>query len=85
MVQQNCQEETTISENPLQGGNKRQGAKISVENFKVNRDSLKRQNQLMTLNPVQTSGRFKVTSTIVITMNLEFNSMSQKKKRSLFH
>ena len=35
MVQQNCQEETTNSENPLQGGNEPWGVKISVENFKA--------------------------------------------------
>ena len=37
MVQQKCQEETTNSENPLRGGNKPQGVKISVENFKAKR------------------------------------------------
>ena len=36
MVQQNSQEETTNSENPLLGGNNPLGAKISVENLKVN-------------------------------------------------
>ena len=35
MVQQNCQEEITSSENPLQDGNKPKGAKFSVKNFKA--------------------------------------------------
>ena len=39
----------------------------------------------MALKPVPTSGRFKVTSPIVITMNLEFNSACRKTKHSLFH
>ena len=41
--------------------------------------------QQMTLKPGPTSGRFKVTSFIVITMNLEFNSMCRRKKHSQFH
>ena len=63
MAQQNCQEDTTDSENPHKGGNKLWGAKTSVENF------LNRQNQKMTLKPVPTSGRFKVTSSQVMTWN----------------
>ena len=39
----------------------------------------------MTLKPRKIFGPFKVTSIIVITMNLEFNSMCRKKKHSLFH
>ena len=58
---------------------------MSVENFKANREGLHRQNQLMTLKPVSTSGRSKVTSSIVITMNFEFNSTCRRKKHSLFH
>ena len=34
---------------------------------------------------VPASGRFKVTSFIAITTNLENNSMCRKKKHSLFH
>ena len=41
----------------------------------VNLESADRQNQQMTLKPGPTSGRFKVISSIVITMNFEFNSM----------
>ena len=36
-------------------------------------------------SPVPTFGRSKVTSSIVITVNLEFNSMCRRKKHSLFH
>ena len=50
----------------------------------MNLESLNRQNQLMTLKPVPTSGRSKVTSSIVITMNLGFNSTRRRKKHSLF-
>ena len=78
MAQQNCQEETTNSENPLKDGNKPQGVKISVENFKANRECLNRQNQQMTLKLGKTSGRFKVTSFIAITLNHEFNSVSKE-------
>ena len=39
----------------------------------------------MTLKRRKTSGRFKVTSPIVITLNLEFNSTCRRKKQSLFH
>ena len=59
-------------------------AKLS-ENFMVNRESLNRQKQKMTLKPVPTSGRFKVTSSIVNTKTLEFNSTSRRKKHFLFH
>ena len=51
----------------------------------VNLESVDRQNQQMTLKPGPTSGRLKVTSSIVITMNLEFNSMCPRKKHSPFH
>ena len=69
MAQQNCQEDTTNSENPHLGGNNLQGAKTSVKNFEANQKVLNRQNQKMTLKPVPTSGRFKVTSSHVITWN----------------
>ena len=51
----------------------------------ANRESLKRQNQQMTLKPVATSVRFRVTSSLVTTMNLEFNSVCGRNKHSLFH
>ena len=43
------------------------------------------QNQKMTLKLGETSGRFTVTSSVVIIWNLEFNSVRHKKKHSLFH
>ena len=85
MVQQKCQEETTNSEIPLKGANEPQGVKISVGCFKVNRESLNRLNPQMTLKPVPIFGRSQVTSSIVITMNLEFNSACRRKKHSPFH
>ena len=48
-------------------------------------ERLDQQNQQMTLKPVPTFGRCKVTSSIVITMNLEFNSTCRRKKHSLLH
>ena len=59
-----------------------QGARISAENFMVNRESLNRQKPQMTLKPVPTSGRFKVTSSVVITMNLGLNSTCPRKEHS---
>ena len=53
--------------------------------FKAKRESLNRQNQQMTLKPVPTSGRSKVTSSVVTTMNLEFISTCRRKKHSLSH
>ena len=68
MVKHNCQGETANSEHSLKGGNRPWRAKISAENFKVNRESLNRQNLQMTLKPMPTSGLFKDdTSFIVIT------------------
>ena len=78
-------EETTNSENPLQGENMLCGVKISVGDFKANRKSLDQQNQKMTLKPRMTFGQFKVTSFIVIILNLEFNSTCRRKRHSLFH
>ena len=60
-VQQICQEETTNSENPLQGGNQPRGAKISVENFMMNWENLNRQKPQLTLRPVPIFGPSKVT------------------------
>ena len=56
MEQQNCQEETTNSEHPLQGENNLEGVKIPVEKLKANRKSLNRQNKQMTLKPVDFFG-----------------------------
>ena len=58
-----------------------QGVKDSVEKFKANRKSRNRQNQNMTLKHAETFGLFKETSFIVVTMNLEFNSVCRKKKQ----
>ena len=68
MVQQNCQGETANSENTLQGGNRPYGVKISADNFKVNGESLNRQNPQMTLKHVPIFCRSKVTSSVVITI-----------------
>ena len=60
-------------------------AKISVENLKANRKGFNRQKQKMTLKPGKTSGRSKVTSSVVITVNVEFNSVCRMKKHSLWN
>ena len=49
----------------------------------MNGENLIRQNQQMTLKPVPTSGRFKVTPSIVIRMNFEFNPTCRRKKHSI--
>ena len=85
MFQQNCPEETTNSGNPLWDGSKPLGEIISVESLKAKRKSLNRQNQEMTLKPEKISGLFKVTSSIVIILNREFNCMCREKKHFLFH
>ena len=85
MEQQNCLQEIMESENPLQGGNNLKGVKVSEKNFEAIRKGLNRQKRKMTLKPGKISCRFKVISSIVITLNLEFNSMCWKKKHSLFH
>ena len=54
-----------------------------MEDFKANRESLNPQNQKVTLKPVPISGRFKVTSSIVTTLNLEFNSMCRREETPL--
>ena len=52
--------------------------RFQVDSFKANRESLNRHNPQMTLKPGPPSGRFKVISSIVITMNLEFNSVPKE-------
>ena len=78
MEQQNCAEETTNSENPLQGGNDLQGVEISEESFKANRKGFNLQKQKMTLKPAMTSGQSKMTSFIVVILNLEVNSSARR-------
>ena len=58
---------------------------LKEENFKASRKGLNRQKQKMTLKPGKTSGQSKVTSFIVITLNLEFNSTCRKKKHFHFY
>ena len=82
MAPQNCQSEITNSKNPLKGGNNLWGAKLSVENFKANRKGPNRQKQKMTLKPGKTSGRFKVISSIVTILNLEFKSVLCAKRKN---
>ena len=56
--------------------------RVSVEILKAKRKNLSRQKQEMTLKPEKISSLFKVTSSIVITMNLEFNSIVPKEETS---
>ena len=62
-----------------------EGVKISEMNFKANRKSLNRQNQKLTLKPEMTCVQSKVSSFIVVTLNVEFNSTCRRKKHSQFH
>ena len=85
MVQRNCREETTNSENPHQkAGTNREERKIQRRNQKWFRRILTDLTNKMTLKPVQTSGRSKMTSSIVITMNLEFK-LYVPKEENIFH
>ena len=84
MVQKKCQEETTNSENPVQDGNKPKGEKFSVKNYKANGE-INIQKEQMTPKTGKTSGRSKVTSSIVTTLNFEINSLCRKKKQSQSH
>ena len=72
--QQNCLEEIMESENPLQGGKEPQGVKISWENFQ--RNSEMSQPTEETKDDAGARNDFwsmaKVTSFIVITLNLGF-------------
>ena len=62
------------------------GAEVSVENFlKTNRKSLNRQNQKMAFKPEKIFGRYKVTSILVTTLNLEFDFTWRKRIHSPFH
>ena len=64
---------------------RRERERVSVESLKAKRKSLNRQNQEKTLNSEKISGLFKVTSSIVIILNREFNCMCREKKHFLFH
>ena len=71
MVQQNCQEETTNSDNPTQ----RREQTVRSEDFQPTEST-------DDAEAVSISGRSKMTSSIVITMSLEFNSTCRWKKHS---
>ena len=55
--------------------------RISRRTGRVSTDRIK---QKMTLKPVPTSGRFKVASSIVTTLNLEFNSTCRREETFLY-
>ena len=65
---------------PTKAGANRKERRSQWKTSKRTRKSLNRQNQEMTLEPVEIFGLFKVTSFIVTTVNLEINSMCRKKK-----
>ena len=73
MVQQNFQEEGANSEEPTQRRDIAVRSENLRGNFKGNRKSPNLHNLNMTQKPEPIFGRFKVTSSIAITMNLEFN------------
>ena len=79
MVQQNCQEETANSENPtLRRQRNVRSEDLSGELQGEPGEPQPTESKKMTLKPVPTSCRFKVTSSIVITINLEFNSVPKE-------
>ena len=84
------------SENQCKGSidqSKRWWSRLPIHrwNSKIVRERLRipsthsRQNPQMTLKPMPICGRSKVISSIVITVNVEFNSSCRRKKHSLFH
>ena len=75
MVQQNCQVETGEFREPTP----RREPTARSEAFSGELQVESGENPQVTLKPGPTSGRFKVTSSIVITMNLEFSSMCSRK------
>ena len=85
MEQVNCLEETTEFENSLWCGSNLQGVKISEKNFNESRKGLNRQEQKMTLKRGKTTGRSKVTSFIVIMLNLDFKTTCGKNTHFQFH
>ena len=86
MVQLNCQEETTNSENPLL----RQEQPVGVWRSqwrtwrRTGRVSTDR-NKRWRWSPERLLGRSKVASSVVITVNVEFNSVCRMKKHSLWN
>ena len=85
MVQQNYQEETTNSKNPLWDGNPPSGERISAENLVAIEKSFNLKNQKMTQKLGKTSGLFKEIAFIVNILNREFNYTCREKNHSLFH
>ena len=85
MVQQNYQEGTTNSKNPLWDGNPPKGERISAEYLTAIGKSFDLQKQKMTQELTRTFGPLKVISFIVIILNREFNYMCRKKSHFRFH
>ena len=81
----NCVEETTESENPLQGGNNLVRSEDLREELQGISERFQRTETKDDAEAGNTSGQSKVTSVIVITLNLEFNSTCRKKKHFQFH
>ena len=80
-VQHHCQEETTKFRKPTPRREQSEGSEdLKWRTSSAKRKGLNRQTQKMTLKPVPTSGRFKVTSSTVITMNVELNSMCRREE-----
>ena len=70
--------ESTVTQEQPVGSEDLSGEQGEPEDFN-------RQNQKMTLGSGKTFGLFKMNSSIVITLNLEFNPECKMKKPSLFH
>ena len=79
MVQQNYQEETTNSKNPLWDGNPPLGERISAENLTAIGKSFDLKNKKTTQKIGNNFGLFKDTSFIVIILNREFNLRAERR------
>ena len=85
MVQQNCQEATTNSKNPLWDGKPPWGERISAENLMAIRKSFDLENKKMTQKIGNICGLFKESSFIVLMLNREYNLRVKRWIMPLFH
>ena len=85
MGQQNHQEETTNSKNPLWDGDPPWGEWISAENLTAIGKSFDLKNQKMTQKLGKIFWSIQRTSFIVIILNREFNLRAETRNHPLFH
>ena len=85
MVQQITRKRLRFPRNHSETWTYRKGEGISVENLNAIGKSFNLKKQKMTKKHKRIFGLFKVTSSVVIILNREFNNTCREKNRSLFH